>query len=297
MFSRIQLKIVLALSFGVVVSAQSQQRGEAQKPCLTPRAAFEDSNAKVPLCKSAKPPAASTPTNAASTPSTANGAAATATGTAPSATATSPSAVAASAEIQKVNRSGATAIPVSLEYAPLTLKYSIEKKSATGRDWTPANTDSEFHTGDRIRLVVEAGEEAYLYVYAKGASGKNKTLFPDAGINSGKNVVPMHHSYDVPSEEGFVFVAPAGQERLTVFLSRKPIQDLEGLNNSLDKGGTVAPSQKIQIAQNIDDGTLTGIRAKARDLEVEIFNMETVVANGNRSADDLVWADVNLTHR
>jgi hypothetical protein len=179
----------------------------------------------------------------------------------------------------------------------LALKYSIQKKASTGRDWIAANTDSEFHTGDRIKLVVEASEQAYLYVYAQGASGKNKTLFPDSTINEGKNLVPLHRSYNVPSEEGFIFVAPAGQERLTVFLSRKPIQDLEGLNNSLEKAGESPQSQKMQIAQNVDDGTLSGVRAKARDLEVETFNAETVVANGNGSADDLVWADVQLTHR
>jgi hypothetical protein len=298
MFTSVRLKVVLALTIGFVVIAEAQQQGDPQKSCLTPREAFEVNRAKAPLCKAPDKPAVPSSTTRTSgavpVPAPSVTAAATISGTS---TNTSNSTASSGSTQGRGSRPGPSVTLVSLDYAPLSLKYSIQKRTSTGRDWTAANPDSEFLTGDRIKLIVEANEQAYLYVYAKGASGTNKILFPDAAIDGEQILVPAHRSFEVPSDLGFIFVAPAGQERITVFLSRRPVQDLQELNNSLEKGGPSPLSNKIQLAQNVADGTLNGIRARARDLVLETVNSEVYVANGNGAADALVWADVLLTHR
>jgi hypothetical protein len=170
-------------------------------------------------------------------------------------------------------------------FAPLVLKYDFLKKSGT-RNWVAADLATEFRTGDRIKLNVEASERAYFYILSKGASGQWN--IPDEEIN-GERRLPGHEPYEVPVE--IIFNDPPGQETLIIILSRKPIQDLQRLRDSRENAGPA------KIASNIEDSTVEGIRLKARDLVFEVSSSESYVANGNGSPDALLWVDIILNHK
>jgi hypothetical protein len=182
--------------------------------------------------------------------------------------------------------------------APLVLRYSLLRKSSTG-SWIPTRADAVFLTGDNIKIEVEASEQAYLYILSRGTSGRwNMGLFPNALINNGNNLVPKRTPYTVPTETGFVFKLPTGPERLFIVLSRTPVKNLDGLKNTLDRGGTNAP--QTQLAQNLADSTIAEL-LKGRDIAFEVEDAidqgGVFVANRNQGNDDLVFADLTLDHR
>src|SRR5262249_30183429 len=61
--------------------------------------------------------------------------------------------------------------------APLGLRYSILKQTS-GRQVAEVDGDTAFRSGERIRLAVEANDNAYLYIVQRGSSGNWSLLFP-----------------------------------------------------------------------------------------------------------------------
>src|SRR5215472_6095447 len=78
---------------------------------------------------------------------------------------------------------GQTVEPVA--YMPLALRYSILQKK--GNSFDEVDADSEFHSGDRVRVRVESNGTAYLYIVQLGSSGKWRVLFPSKEIDGGNN--------------------------------------------------------------------------------------------------------------
>jgi hypothetical protein len=200
---------------------------------------------------------------------------------------------------------------------PLGIRYSILKRE--GAESVEVSPDDVFHSGDRIRLRVEANGNGYLYIIHRGSSGVWRPLFPSADIAGGDNRVERGKSYDIPSGYVFTFDEQPGQERLFIVLSRQPEKDLEGLIYSLSSGEKPAepvkpPEGKLLLAQNmvnIDDGVVNRLRnVYARDLIIEKVDETSAappsgqakekavyVVNPARSADSRVVADVALIHK
>ena len=116
-----------------------------------------------------------------------------------------------------------------------------------------------FHSGDRIRLLLEPNIDGYLYILQTGSSGKESVLFPHASINGGRNEVMRGRLYSIPSEGLFRFDNRAGEEKLKVILSRTPLESLP----------SEAPVAKpgVQMAMNMNlVNTELNRQVLARDL-------------------------------
>jgi hypothetical protein len=135
--------------------------------------------------------------------------------------------------------------------SPLGLRYSILKRQDSG-DYVEVSPDSTFHSGDRIRVILEANDTGYLYVVQQGSSDKWETLYPSPETNSGSNRVEPKQVYRVPPEGVFSFDTRTGTERLFIVLSRQPVSDLDSLIYSLDdsKRRPSSPGRQM-LAQNI----------------------------------------------
>lgn len=62
---------------------------------------------------------------------------------------------------------------------PLGLRYSILKRDSGGA-YEEVNPDANFHSGDKLRIRIESNEDAYLYLVARGTSGRWDVLFRNA---------------------------------------------------------------------------------------------------------------------
>ena len=85
---------------------------------------------------------------------------------------------------------------------------------------------ARFRTGDRFRLAVQANVEGYLYVFVKDSEGEIELLFPYERGEDTNTVMPFR-TRQVPEEDWFRFDKETGAERIYLFLSRKPIRELE----------------------------------------------------------------------
>ena len=80
-----------------------------------------------------------------------------------------------------------------------------------------------FHSGDRVRILVETSREVYLYVFHQEGTGPADLLFPDARLRGGENIVSAHLPSFVPHSGWFVFDNRPGDEKLTLVASEKPL--------------------------------------------------------------------------
>jgi hypothetical protein len=64
---------------------------------------------------------------------------------------------------------------------PLGLHYSLVKQVANN-EALEVDPYAVFHSGDQIRLSIQANDNAYLYIVARGSSGKWSPLFPSKEI-------------------------------------------------------------------------------------------------------------------
>jgi hypothetical protein len=204
---------------------------------------------------------------------------------------------------------GATPI-VPLAYAPLALRYSILQRKGNAFEQVDPNT--EFHSGDRIRLKVEANGAAYLYIVMGGSSGQWRVLFPSKEISGGNNHVEKGQACTIPpeSDPAFYFDETAGVEKVSLVLSRTPEPDLEKLIYAAGDPTRVGEQPKTMMAGNnpIDNSVFGPVREKlvSRDLVFEKYDgpaadgtQEKAVyaATRNKSADARLFVDLKLIHK
>ena len=83
-----------------------------------------------------------------------------------------------------------------------------------------------FRSGDRFRLAVQANAAGYLYVLLEESGGEVKLLFPyERG--EGTNTVRPYRTRQVPERDWFRFDEETGAEQVYLFLSQRPIRELE----------------------------------------------------------------------
>ncbi len=88
---------------------------------------------------------------------------------------------------------------------------------------TPVNNKVTFHFGDKIRFHVKPNIDGYAYILlTSGSRGEQSVLFP-APNNRQNNIVKAGTEYVLPAEGSFVFDNNPGIEKLTLLLSRRPI--------------------------------------------------------------------------
>lgn len=196
---------------------------------------------------------------------------------------------------------------------PLGLRYSIVKYGPDGSA-IEVDSDSTFHTGDRIRLRVRVNEAGYLYVAHKGSSGAWQILFPSKDLDGGINEVLPGREYDVPGGARLVFDETPGEERLFIILARQPESQLDRIIYDLDRAPQPLEDKRAKtlIAEaRIPDSSIGKLRMTARDLVFEKVDSsrpaplpsgakaETAVyvVNASGAKDSRVVADVTLKHR
>jgi hypothetical protein len=180
---------------------------------------------------------------------------------------------------------------------PLGLRYAVLKRDANGQ-YNEVNPDTNFRSGDRIRLHVDANTTGYLYVVMQGSSGTWKLLFPSAEVAGGSNLVHKGDSRQIPSgDKGqFFFDEQAGNEKLFIVLTRQPEADLDKLIYAM--GGS-----KALVAQaSVGDDMVSKLRnqVKSRDLVFEKSDSNenaAYVVNPSTAPDARLVVDVALKHK
>jgi hypothetical protein len=211
------------------------------------------------------------------------------------------------------NSSTETIVPVSSvseEAAPLGLRYSILKRTGPGD--VEVDPDTNFRSGDRIRLRIAVNTDGYLYIVNRGTSGNWKLLFPSTQIADGGNHVQPNRQYEIPPGSVFTFDEQAGEEKLFLVFAHKPVSDLEDLIYSLSGGRKIRDSFRPLVAQaNIEDKLISQLRTLySRDLIIEKVDDKATappsapekekavyVANPSRDADARLVADITLLHK
>lgn len=204
---------------------------------------------------------------------------------------------------------------------PLGLRYSVLKRDSEGK-FVEVDPDSTFHSGDRIRLQVEANTGAYLYVVMQGSSGNWRLLFPSKEVSGGSNRVSRGESRQIPSGNRgqFVFDEQAGTEKLFLVLSREPEADLDKLIYSIKTPNPLpkqSPKQDEPAAQegegrilmasaSVNDDVIQRLRGQmlARDLVFEKSDSgedgkpekAAYVVNRSTAPDARLVVDLALKH-
>lgn len=187
---------------------------------------------------------------------------------------------------------GAQVIPaayVNSSVPPLGLRYSLLLSRDNG-PYQEADAAMTFRSGDRLKITVEANDDAFLYVIARGSSGLWKPLFPTQEVDNGNNRIQPFRRYEVPYGGRFYFDDQAGTENLFIVLSRQPEPNFEELIYTVNDAKapsaapapaaapTTAPASKpaktLQVAALIrpmDDALIGKVRSEliARDLIFE----------------------------
>jgi hypothetical protein len=196
-------------------------------------------------------------------------------------------------------------------YSPLALKYTIFQRMGT--NFTEVDSDTQFHSGDRIRVRVEANSSAYLYIVLGGSSGQWRVLFPSKEIASGNNRIEAGQACTIPPEGDppFFFDDTAGVEKVSLVLTRSPEPDLEKLIYAAgDPTRNIEQPAKTMMAMNnpIDGSVVNHVRdqVRSRDLVFEKFDGTTpdgkqekavYAATRDKSANAQLFVDLKLVHK
>ena len=224
------------------------------------------------------------------------------------------------------SNSGPTVIPAAYisSQPPLGLRYSLLLSRAND-PYREIDTAAVFRSGDRLKITVEANDDAYLYVISRGTSGLWKVLFPVSEVANGDNFIQPFRRYEVPNGGRFYFDDQAGEETLFLVLARKPEKNFEDLIYNFTQpeaqpvkpavGAPVRPTapKTFQVAgliRPIDDALVGKVRDRliARDLVFEKVDdskpgpsrqKETAVyvVNKNAGPNGKVIVDLKLEHK
>jgi hypothetical protein len=191
-------------------------------------------------------------------------------------------------------RSHPEAVVASSSASPLGLRYSILKQGAGGQ-FSEVDVDTVFHSGDAVRVTVEANQDGYLYLLNKDTSGTWSLLFPPQ-IENGNNRVQAYRRIEVPAAAGsvFMFNGRPGVERLFIILSSRPESDLD--ISSLITTGQAAP---------ITDVLLEKIRTRTNTSDLRLEKTVETTSNKENATyivnaagiSPRVIVDVNLKHQ
>ncbi len=193
--------------------------------------------------------------------------------------------------------------------APLGLRYSLLRQTSE-YSAEEVDVDTVFRSGERIKIKLETTDMAYLYILAKGSSGRWRVLFPSAEIAGGAHRIRPDENHTVPPRGWFAFDDQAGEEKVFVMLSRSKVQDLDQAIARLRKGEP-QPAQSPATPSKDVPVMLAMHMAGARDLvfekvsmsdaapqsdEAKAENAAYVVTKGG-GPDSQVVAELTLKHR
>ncbi len=134
---------------------------------------------------------------------------------------------------------------------PLSVLYGLLRQQPDG---TFAGVDPKaavFRAGDRVRLRIQANQEAYVAVLQRGSSGTWSVLYPRAAASFGP--LRAFEVCGIPDSTGsFAFDARPGEEHLVLIVSRAPVSAraiVERLN--LDEVQGAKPPRAASAGPNL----------------------------------------------
>jgi hypothetical protein len=191
---------------------------------------------------------------------------------------------------------------------PLGMRYSVLKRNGSG-SFDEVDADTNFHSGDRIRVKVDSNNTGYLYIVAQGSSGAWQLLFPSSEVAGGSNLIQPGESRTVPSGERgqWAFDDRGGVEKLFVVLTRKPEPDLDKLIYSFSGSQNGPGASRTLIAKAaVSDDVVSRLRQQvsSRDLVFEkvdsdsgpVIEKAAYVVNASSAPDSRLVVDVSLNH-
>ena len=196
---------------------------------------------------------------------------------------------------QKTSGPKAAAAPV------LGVKYRLMRSSAAS-EFAEASAATTFRNGDKLRIVVEANADSYLYIAAKGTSGAWEVLFPNAKTAGGDNRVQKMKAATI----NFSVQGEPGEEKVFLILSRQPETNLDGIIYKVSGGTGAAPPPRLIASRinAIDDAMIGRVRnaVRSRDLVFESVDDDrkekaAYVVNASAAPDARLYADIAIKHR
>jgi len=190
--------------------------------------------------------------------------------------------------------------------APLGMRYSVLKRNAAGT-FEEVDPDTNFRSGDRIRVKVDSNNTGYLYIVAQGSSGAWQLLFPSAEVAGGSNLIQPGESRMVPSGDRgqWAFDDRGGVEKLFVVLTRQPEPDLDKLIYSFS--GQAGASRTLVAKAAVSNDVVAHLRQQvsSRDLVFEkvdsdsgpVVEKAAYVVNASSAPDSRLVVDVSLNHK
>ena len=119
------------------------------------------------------------------------------------------------------------AMPPASSAAPATAAGS---GGALALTTTLDRADGKYRPGESVALTVETSEDAYVWVFDTGTSGRVHQIFPNEHATD--NFMRAGQAVTLPGEDAkyqFVAAEPAGVELLTVIASREDTPLTDGL--------------------------------------------------------------------
>lgn len=192
------------------------------------------------------------------------------------------------------------------------LKYRILLRTPDC-DIKEVDSSYTFHSGDKVRLQIEANVDGYLYVLQKGSTGKDRMLFPDPRINGGDNKIARGILYSVPGNQWFTFDNNPGTENLTVAVSRTPMKSVvppappkqtasSQAKPKEDEGLVSVVSVVEELNQNVRSRDLVLIQEKAPVVTAPAQPVaapvvqSTIVVNTSDTSNNAVYTEIKLKH-
>jgi hypothetical protein len=166
------------------------------------------------------------------------------------------------------------------------LRYWIELKR---KDKTIQVSNKElFYSGDRIRFHVRPNIDGYAYILLRsGSRGEQNVLFPDTRTGEDNHVV-HGRDYELPADGYLTFDQNPGTEKLTLLLSRKPIDAQAFLSK---------PNVDPTMIASSDTGSKDLIPAKVLIVYAPPSERSVVSSDTSSSSKDQVSETVSVQHK
>lgn len=131
----------------------------------------------------------------------------------------------------------------------------------------------EFRSGDEIKFNVKSNIKGYAYILLKtGSRGEQSVLFPDPGYNEDNKITPGR-IFSIPANGALTFDENPGLEKVTLLVSRYPIDAQAYLNKSNNQNATLIASAMTGAKDLVPAKVLVSIKP--------ITNRNLVVAKHN----------------
>lgn len=183
----------------------------------------------------------------------------------------------------------------STQAAYAGLRFRVLKVISDGE--MDVDQDAVFHSGDQIRLQIQANQRGYIYVVQHAASGDWGLLIPNDSRSAPQPIEPMQLVMLPPNGDYIDFHDPAGTERLyIIFTTAADIPEWRLVEFASSRLHDSAAQKAFESALRSD--------LRSRDLKIGKTSADdrnrgqraTYVVNVDQTAGNRVIAEIVLRH-